>query len=157
MLRTARPPLWHTTVQQTSVQLRPLLHGFPTHKTRVVPHDLQIARRGRTRPDAPPASTSARSMPYHQGASTPPHPGTRHCSWPAFSWASTTRITWLTVGTGASKHHARPSRPPLAQRRREGRLAYFDMPTLSPGTSTPQDPAVIPAPSDATAPLRAHP
>ena len=31
------------------------------------------------------------------------------------------------------------------------------MPTLSPGTSTPQAPAVIPAPSDATAPLRAHP
>ena len=36
MLRTARPPLWHTTVQQTSVQLRPLLHGFPTHKTWVL-------------------------------------------------------------------------------------------------------------------------
>jgi hypothetical protein len=36
-------------------------------------------------------------------------------------------------------------------------LAYFDMPTLSPGTSTPQAPAVIPAPSDATTPLRAHP
>ena len=33
MLRTARPPLWRTTVQQTSVQLRPLLHGLPTHKT----------------------------------------------------------------------------------------------------------------------------
>ena len=36
-------------------------------------------------------------------------------------------------------------------------MAYFDMPTLSPGTSTPQAPAVIPAPSDATAPLCAHP
>jgi len=36
MLRTPRPPLWHTTVQQTSVQLRPLLHGFPTHKTCVL-------------------------------------------------------------------------------------------------------------------------
>ena len=48
--------------------------------TRVVPHDLQTARRGRTRPVNPPARISGRSTPYHQGASTPPHPGTRHCS-----------------------------------------------------------------------------
>ncbi len=60
MLRTARPPLWHTTVQQTSVQLRPLLHGFPTHKTCVAPHEEHRARRGRTDTGSRPAVKTRR-------------------------------------------------------------------------------------------------
>jgi len=63
MLRTARPPLWHTTVQQTSVQLRPLLHGFPTHKTCVAPHPRHRALRGQNRTSSPAGIRTRRSAP----------------------------------------------------------------------------------------------
>ena len=60
MLRTSRPPLWHTTVQQTSVQVRALLHGFPTHKTHVAPHEPHRVRRGRTAAGNRPAVNTRR-------------------------------------------------------------------------------------------------
>ncbi len=59
-------------------------------------------------------------------------------------------VTWLPNRRDANASVATPTET-------GGPFPYLDMPTLSPGTSTPQAPAVIPATSDAIRPLRAHP
>ena len=137
MLRTARPPLWRTTVQQTSVQLRPLLHGLPTHKTCVPPHRRHRARRGHN-------SSGPASIRHHPPPRPPPpaqHPAAARRPQPP------RRQPGLdTPGRTSYRHHrgatsGTPRRPsPEPRQKNTGRAAAItDTATVTP-SSNPRTP-----------------
>ncbi len=144
-----RPPTWPTASTPYCLR-RSIKSGSSTRDT---PHPAHSARRGRTRPVTPPSPTRSRSTPNPHRASRPPHPGPRHAAArPELSIDNRHNLTYRW-------HRAPPSAADgpsgqAANLSRAGR-SHSGVPTLTPATTTPQAPPVMPALPAVSRPIRA--